>query len=406
MQIDDIQLKIIKDSRGNDTLEAIMREQGVEVSSSVPQGKSRGGDEVVFLDAQLALERFKVIKPFLTQKNFDTLEDFDEMLIKMDGTSNKSFLGGNLILVLSQCFAKLLSRLQKIPLWEFLRNELTYLIPDSSKFVCYDPYPYFFFNLINGGKHALYGSKFQEYLVVPREENPNKSLEIIKTFFFHLKNYVSSRYGEIKYGDEGGLMIPEDSYERPLEILSEVRNKLGFDNLLSFSLDVAANSFFDRDTNTYQITNNKKISNLELLSIYEDLNNKFQLLSIEDPFEEKDFESFKLLKDKIGKNTIIVGDDLTTTNISNIKKALENDSISGLIIKPSQIGSVTETLKVIAFAYQNNLKTIISHRSAETNDDFIADLAVGSCSWGLKSGAPEPKERMVKYNRVIQIFNF
>ncbi|MGC8944226.1 MAG: hypothetical protein ACP5J8_00915 [Minisyncoccia bacterium] len=403
MQIDEINLRIIKDSRKDDTLEALMKKGDIEVTSSVPQGKSRGGTEVVFLEAKEALKRFNEIRSFLIKKNFDTLEDFDNFLLQIDGTLQKSFLGGNLILVLSQCFSKLLAKFNKVPLWEYLRNQFATLIFDSSKFYCHDIYPYFFFNLINGGKHALIGSKFQEYLVVPKEENPQKSLEIIKKFFFQLKNYIADRYGNIKYGDEGGLIIPEDNYELPLVILDTVRKQLNYEDLLNFSLDVAANSFFENNTNSYKITNNKIVNSSELILIYEELNKKYHLLSIEDPFNEIDFESFRLLKERLGNNTIIVGDDLTTTNIDNTKKALAHNSISGLIIKPSQIGTVSETLKVIAFAYQNNLKTIISHRSGETDDDFIADLAVGTCSWGFKAGAPEPKERMAKYNRVIDI---
>lgn len=403
MQIDDINLRIIKDSRGEDTLEATMKEQGIEVVSSVPQGKSKGGQEAVFLDTQSALDYFRALKPFLVKKNFNTLNDFDSFLLTIDNTINKSFLGGNLILVLSQCFAKLLARLNKIPLWEFLRNQLIQLAPASSSFICYNPYPYFFFNLINGGKHAPTGPKFQEYLIVPREENPEKSLEIIKKFFFQLKNYISDRYGIVRYGDEGGLILNEDNYELPLEILDNLRSKLHLENSLSFALDIAANSFFDNDTNTYKITNNRMVNKLELLDIYQTLIQKYQLLSIEDPFEETDFESFALLQQN-NQSTIIIGDDLTTTNINNVQKALNFKAISGLIIKPSQIGTISETLKVIALAYQNNLKIVVSHRSAETNDDFIADLAVGCCSWGLKSGAPEPKERMIKYNRIVQIY--
>jgi enolase len=405
-QIDDIKLKIIKDSRGQNTLEVYMKEGQVEVTSSVPQGKSRGEREPVFMEPQKVLTTFQSLKPFLIKKEFETLSDFDNFLLTIDSTNQKTILGGNLTLVLSQGFSKLLARLNKVPLWELLRNNLIELIPASKSFICTDPYPYFFLNLINAGRHAPYGPKFQEYLIVPREENPEKALEIAKTFFFHLKNFMVDRYGQVEFGDEGGVLVKTEDYILPLEILTSLRSRLGLENVLSFSLDIAASSFFEKDSQTYKITNNKSVTSEELLEIYQNLQKKYQLLSLEDPFEENDFNSFAQLNNLFQKQAVVIGDDLTTTNSYYVQKAVEKNAISGLIIKPSQIGTISETLKVIALAYEHNLKTVVSHRSAETDDDFISDLAFGCCTWGLKAGAPQPKERMVKYNRVIQIFNF
>ncbi|MGC8651340.1 MAG: hypothetical protein ACP5RX_01855 [Minisyncoccia bacterium] len=402
-KIDDIKLRIIKDSRGQDTLEVFMKEGKIEVTSSVPQGKSRGEREAVFIDPQKALEQFQSLKPFLIKQKFETLADFDNFLLRIDNTPQKSVLGGNLTLVLSQGYSKLLARLEKVPLWEFLRNNLIELMPASQSFICTDPYPYFFLNLINAGRHAPYGPKFQEYLIVPREENPEKALEIAKTFFFHLKNFMQDRYGKVEFGDEGGVLVNTEDYTLPLEILTSLRSRLKLDNVLSFSLDIAASSFFDSTSQTYQINHEKSVTKEELLDIYQNLQKKYQLLSWEDPFDENDFSSFTQLNNLFQKQAVVIGDDLTTTNYQYVQKSLEQNAISGLIIKPSQIGTISETLKVIALAYEKNLKFIVSHRSAETDDDFISDLAFGCCAWGLKAGAPQPKERMVKYNRIIQI---
>lgn len=405
LSLDDIQLKIIKDSRKEDTLEVLMVSGKTLVKSSVPHGKSRGEREVVFLAPQESLVKFQTIKNHLLHHPFQSLSEFDNFLLQLDGTPLKARLGGNLTLVLSQAFSKLYAQINHLPLWEFLRNNLVTLMPQSSSFVCYDPYPYFFFNLINAGQHAPYGPKFQEYLIVPKEENPQKALALAKNFFFHLKNFMKDRYNQEAIGDEGGLLVKSDDYTLPLEILSYLRYQLGLEEHLNFALDIAASSFFDKTTQTYKIQKDKSVTKEALLEIYKTLQTKYGLLSLEDPFEENDFRSFNQLNSLLSKQAVVIGDDLTTTNETFLQKAINEKAITGVIIKPSQIGTISETLRVIALALTNNLKIIVSHRSAETNDDFISDLAVACCAWGFKAGAPQPEERMVKYNRIIEIFN-
>jgi len=436
IKIGETTLKIIKDSREEDTLEATMRSGLIEVSSSVPHGKSRGEREAYLINPQEALLNFEKIKPIILKQEFESLIDFDNFLLKLDGTDNKKNLGGNLTLTLSQTFARLASRIKGLELWQYLREVLLKLSPDLKEKLNKVIPPYFLFNLINGGQHAPYGPKIQEYLLVPKIDNPRVSLELAEIFFAGLKEYFLKEYGENKnlhrftrqnlvsrsarnkFGDEGGLLIPacagrpENNYEKPLEIFSQIRKELKLEKDIGFSLDAAASTFYDQYTKKYSLVFNQSLSSEELLDIYKKLIQKYQLISLEDPFEENDWEAWKMLAKnwkfppaqagKI-KNCFIIGDDLTVTNSQLLAKAAEQKAISGIIIKPTQIGTITETLKTVALAHQKQIKIIVSHRSAETLDDFIADLTVASGAWGLKAGAPQPEERMVKYRRVIQI---
>jgi len=405
IKIGEITLKIIKDSRNEDTLEATMRSGLIEVSSSVPHGKSRGEREAYLINPDQALSNFEKIKPIILKQEFDSLIDFDNFLLKLDGTDNKKNLGANLTLVFSQSFARLASRIKGLELWRYLKEELLKLSPDLEKTLAKSSAPFFLFNLVNGGQHAPYGPKIQEYLLVPQTNNLRVSLEIAEIFFAGLKEYFLKEYGINKFGDEGGLLMPEENYEKPLEVFNQIRTELKLKRDLGFSLDVAASSFYDKNTKTYYLFPDKSVSREELIDIYQELNKKYHLISVEDPFEENDFENFQKITSLFGKKTIIIGDDLTVTNPKLLDKAIQKKAISGIIIKPTQIGTITETLKTIALAHQKQIKIIVSHRSAETLDDFIGDLTVASGAWGLKAGAPQPEERMVKYNRVIEILS-
>jgi len=382
-----------------------------EVSSSIPKGKSCGEREAYLVDASTALKNFEKIKPKLLKQNFESLIDFDHFLLTLDGTENKRNLGGNLTLVLSQTFARLAAKVEGLELFKYLKEELLAIAPGLQNTLKKVPSPYFLFNLINGGQHAPYGPKIQEYLIVPKIDNPRVSLELAEIFFAGLKEYFLKEYGENKFGDEGGLLIPacagrsENNYEKPLKIFSQIRKELKLEKDMSFSLDVAASSFYDKNTKTYYLFPDKSISREELLDIYKELNKEYHFVSVEDPFEENDFENFQKITSLFGKNTIIIGDDLTVTNPKLLAKAATEKAISGIIIKPTQIGTITETLKTMALAHQKQIKIIVSHRSAETLDDFIADLAIAGGAWGLKAGAPQPEEKMVKYRRVIEILN-
>ena len=396
MRIDDIFLKIITDSRKQETLKAAMKSGNIEVNSSVPHGKSTGEKEVYVLDPHSAVRRFEMIKDKIINVEFSSLKEFDNYLLRLDETENKSNLGGNLILVLSQTFCRLGAKSEGLELWQYLEKKLT--IPEQRKT------PYFLFNLINGGKHAAYGPKIQEYMIVPQIDDPKVSLEVAQIFFTGLKEYFKKEYGENKFGDEGGLLIPDDDYEKPLKILNQIKKELNLEDKVKFSLDIAASSFYDKEKRVYLLEKDKSFSKEKLEQIYKNLVSEYDILSIEDPFEENDWESFQKLTAEVGDKTTIIGDDLTVTNPELVKKAVEMKTITGVIIKPTQIGTVSETLKTIDLANKYNLKVIISHRSAETDDYFISDLAWASKAWALKAGAPNQEERMVKYNRLIKIY--
>lgn len=390
MKIDDLQLKIILDSRQEKTLEVQMASGNYYVKSSAPQGKSRGEKEASFISAEEALEKFQNIKSGFLKKEFSSLKEFDNFLIKLDGTPNKSNLGGNLILVLSMAFCRLQAKEEKKELYQFLREELTRNFPLlDSVLTDYQP-PYFFFNVINGGKHSPFGPNFQEYLIVPQTHNPEESLNLAKIYFAGLKSWFLKNNYPLSYGDEGGLVFPEKDDEKPLAILKEVRKDLSLDDKIKFSLDVAASTFLKKGDNSP-------------VDFYLKIIDNYQLLSLEDPFNEDDLENFKKLKFLIKNQCFIIGDDLTVTDANLIEKAITHQAIDGVIIKPSQKGTITETLEAIGLSLKNNLKIIVSHRSGETMDDFIADLSVAANAWGLKSGNITQKEREIKYQRVKEI---
>ena len=387
MKISQISLKIIQDSRGEDTLEATMSSENLNVISSVPAGKSKGKFETFSVVPSIALRKLEEIKSKILNIDFLGVLEFDNFLKEIDGTSSKSNLGGNLILVLSICFTKLFAKASNLQTYQLIGQILGKKL---------EKFPYLYFNLIGGGLHAQGSVPFQEQILVTKFELPTQGLEYAKLMVEKLRIDISKNFGEIRTGDEGTFSVKSNDPALGLEILN--RN---LDNQnVSLALDVAASSFFE--DGEYKI-GDKIWSRERMLDLYKNLSEKFPLLSIEDPFSEDDKEEFaeicQTLKDKVW----IIGDDLTVTNKDLIRKAIDGRQIAGVIIKPNQIGSVSETLESIKLAQDNNLKIIVSHRSGETNDDFIADLAFGAQADGLKSGAPTQSQRLAKYNRLIEI---
>lgn len=387
MKISQINLKIIQDSRGKDTLEAEMTCGNFSSASSVPAGKSKGKLEVCSIDPSIALRKFGGIKNEILNADFSKVSEFDNFLIKLDGTPDKSSLGGNLILVLSTCFTKLLAKVNNLQTYQLIGKILN---KNPEKF------PFLYFNLIGGGKHARNSLPFQEYILVTKFDSPAVGLEYAELMVEKLKADISENFGEIRFGDEGAFAVKSSDPTLGLEILN--RNLKGEN--VSLALDVAASTFF---TNGKYKIGEKTFDTTQMLDLYRDLTSKFPVLSIEDPFSEDDKEGFAKICRMFNDNPWIVGDDLTVTNKDIIQKAVDEALITGVIIKPNQIGTVSETLDGIKLAQSYNLKTIVAHRSGETNDDFIADLAFGSEADGLKSGAPTQTQRLVKYNRLIEI---
>lgn len=393
----------ILDSRGNPTVEAEVHAGKVVGIASVPSGATTGKHEAVELrdggkrflglGVQKAVRNIEnIIAPKIQGMDCQDQEKIDSVMIRLDGTSNKTKLGANAILAVSLACAKAAAHSQKKELWQYL-HQLSRIKQKPSL-----PQP--FFNVINGNKHAGNHLAIQEFFIVPRGKSFSESLRIGTEVYHTLKKILREEYGvaAINVGDEGGFAPPLKRTEEALKLLLQAITLPGYMGRVSLGLDCAASEFFSQGKYTID---GKGLSSSELLKYYLALLKTYPILSLEDPFEQEDFASFAKLRKKSGIQ--VVGDDLVVTNVRRVRTAIKDNSISCVLLKPNQIGTLTETLDVVRLAYQNNLKVMVSHRSGETEDTFIADLAVGIGCGMIKAGAPCRGERTVKYNRLLRI---
>ncbi len=373
MKIKKVKAIKILDSRGEQTIKVTLETNKGIASACIPQGKSTGKYEAVSVSADQAVKNInQKIFPRIKNKEIEIQQELDKALIHLDGTKNKSKLGANAILGISLAFARAYSRSNNKKLYQYIAELLNKKISDFNNL-------WLLFNMINGGVHAPHGPEIQEYLVLLKF-NHGQGIWQAKTIYQKLKEKLNSGAG-----DEGGLLITEKNNEKPLEIISETLNELGLSHQSRLGLDIAASQL------------NQDIDVVSLMK-------KYNLLYVEDPCGEDNWRAFKKLKEKTKKTDwLIIGDDLTVSNPKRIKKAIKKKAVDGIIIKPNQIGTLSEVLEAIKIAQGEGLKVIISHRSGETCDPFIADLAVGSQAWGLKAGAPQGGERVAKYNRLLDI---
>ncbi|OGI96911.1 hypothetical protein A3I25_01100 [Candidatus Nomurabacteria bacterium RIFCSPLOWO2_02_FULL_42_17] len=393
--IDKIFAEEIKDSRGKSTIKVTVYSDDKSASFSVPSGASTGAHEAYVIENAKAIKNInEIIAPVLIGKNIENQKEIDEFLINLDGTKNKSKLGGNTIIGVSIAIVKTAAKVKGMEVFEYLRTFVEVKLLQRKT-------PYLYMNLINGGKHTHNNLAFQEYHVVPDTQNASEAVQIGITIQNSVKEIILGKYGKesLVLGDEGGYAPKITDIREPLVILSDAMEKNNLTGKVRLALDVAASSFY-KDGN--YIIGNKNVPKEELMSIYKNLINEFNLLSIEDPFNEEDFEGFANLKIQ-NPNLKVVGDDLTVTNVERLQMAIDKKSINAMIIKPNQIGTLSETLATMKLARENNIELIVSHRSGETDDDFIADLAYAFGCFGLKSGAPSKPERKVKYGRLIEI---
>ncbi len=410
MKISGASIKIILDSRGKDTLEAELKGNDFSVKASVPAGKSTGAHEAYVLEPKKALEKLKEIKSLIFSRDFERQDDFDNFLIEFDGIPNKRNLGGNLILSLSLAFARLKAKNEGLELFQYIRNEFSDQLRIKFANICekisdeLEKIPAPIFNVINGGAHATHPESrlnFQEFQIIPMVNDFGIAFSLGREFYKKLKEFLDKKFGKenIVLGDEAGYCAPFKSNEEAIEVIAEVIEK--YKHPLRIGLDVAASQFFKGD---YYLIAGEKYSAEELKELYLKLIETYNILSIEDPFNEESFNDFTALSHRIAaENFLIIADDLTATNPERLRIAIEKKSGNAILIKPNQIGTLTETLKVVELAYQNNWQTVVSHRSGETMDDFIADLAVGIGAWGIKAGAPAKPERLAKYERILKI---
>lgn len=401
----------ILDSRGVPTIETIIElEDGSAGIFSVPSGASKGKHEAkelrdsdpsryAGLGVLSALKNIsQIIAPKIIGLDANDQSSLDNLLISLDGTSDKSHLGANAILSISGAIAKAASISQKIPLYLYI-SKLTGV--STNEFTIPTP----MFNVINGGIHAGFNLDFQEFMVVgPRTNSYSQNLEFGAEMYYALKKTLQTHSNQVLIGDEGGyaplLYQNTDVFKIFEETAGIAGYKMGLDAF--FSIDCAATNL--KEGSAYKIKDRPTaMPSNDLIEFYVQLNEQYHLLSIEDPIAEEDWEDWVELNARIGTKTLIIGDDLIATNMERLKKAIEIRACNAVIIKPNQAGTITEALAVVSAAKAANFKVIASHRSGETNDDFIADFAVGIAADYAKLGAPARGERVAKYNRLLEI---
>ena len=391
------------DSRGNPTIEAEVFCKNLSSSAICPSGASTGTFEAYEKRDKnnkkyLGKSVLKsvglvntVISKNLKNKNVHNQEKIDSLLINLDGTKQKTKFGANAILSVSMAVKKLSAKLKKIPLYK------AFLLKKDFKL----PYP--LMNIINGGAHADNGLRIQEFMIRPdKAKSFSEAVRISFLVIQHLKGLIKNKGLSTSVGDEGGFAPMISKNEEALDLIVRAINKAGFRNGrdVSICLDVAANELFKK--NLYSIHSRKFESVEKSIKNYVKIINKYKIKSIEDPFSENDWSSWSKLMNSV-KKTQIVGDDLYVTNLERLKKGFLNNSSNAILIKLNQIGTVSETLEVIKFAQIIGYETIISHRSGESEDTFIADLAVGTNSSQIKTGSLSRSERVAKYNQLLRI---
>lgn len=401
----------ILDSRATPTVEAIVQLDDLSVGIfSVPSGISIGKHEALELrdgnpkryggkGVLKALEKiYTVLAPLLIGKDAKDQEKIDMEMINADGTKDKSNLGANSILALSGAIAKAQAVSEKIPLYQYIAKIANF---NTHKFIIPTP----MFNVLNGGKHGNNNLDFQEFMVVsPKANSYSANLRIGTEIYYSLKNTILTHGAICLVGDEGGFAPSFYSNVDALKIMEEAIDKAGYNLGLDvfFGLDIAADSF--KLGNSYKIRDKPvALTTSDFIDFYLTLNEQYHFISLEDPLLEDDWDEWATLTAKIGEKTLIVGDDLVTTNLDRLNRAISHKAANAVIIKPNQVGTITETLNVVKAAKNANFKVIASHRSGETNDDFIADFAVGIEADYVKFGAPARGERVAKYNRLLEI---
>ncbi len=401
--IKNIEAREIFDSRGNPTVSVTVQTENRAGTFDVPSGASTGTHEALELrdndgarfggkGVLLAVKNVnEIIAPKLFGADVHSQREIDNLLIDLDGTRDKSRLGANAILGVSIACAKAAAAEAGTQTFEYLR-----VLGDMR---ASRKTPYLFMNLINGGLHAHSRLAFQEYMVVPQTDDAKEALDIGIAIMNELEDIIHAKFPElpINIGDEGGFALDTDDVELPLGLLVDAAERTGNGSKIKLALDVAASSFFKDGK---YIVGEKALLADELTAVYKKIISKYPIISIEDPFYEEAFGDFAKLND--GK-ILVIGDDLTTTNKERLMEAINKKSVSGLIIKPNQVGTLSETIDTMKFARANGMECIVSHRSGETKDDFIADLAYAFGAFGLKSGAPRQEERMAKYNRLLTL---
>lgn len=392
----------ILDSRGNPTVEAtIYLDNGITATASVPSGASTGSKEALELrdndkryhgkGVLKAVNNINtIIKDNLVGKELEQVM-IDKLLISLDGTENKSNLGANATLAVSLASVKASAKLEGKELYAYLSGGRVSM-----------PLP--MVNIINGGMHADNNLDIQEFMIVPTVKGMASRVRVASEVFHTLKGILKNQGLATSVGDEGGFAPNLEYNNLALDLIMEAIEKSGYTPGVDvfIALDVAASELYNKEKKTYKI-DKKDLTSDELIKYYIALVNKYPIISIEDPFEENDFESLAILTKFIGERIMLVGDDYFVTNAKYLEKGINLKAGNAILLKANQIGTITEMIKTIILARKNNYKMIISHRSGETEDTFIADFAVGLSIPFIKTGSMSRGERIAKYNRLMKI---
>ena len=411
MKIKSIEALEILDSRGNPTVEAnVILEDGSMGRAAVPSGASTGSYEAVELRDNDP-KRYNSLGVLNTVKNIETIiapalvgleaveqKQIDQIMIDLDGTDNKAKLGANAILAVSLALARAQAMHEKKPLYEYLSK----FNPDfdGNYFL---PLP--MMNIMNGGKHANWATDIQEYMILPiGAKNMSDAVRMCAEVYFNLKKILKAKGYEISVGDEGGFAPAVKSNSEPFELMSEAVQKAGYvlGTDIIFGIDAAATEFYQNGV--YELKKEaKNLNSAELADFYLEIIKKYPIKTVEDIFSEDDWNGFKDFLSKTENKIQIVGDDLYVTNIKRLQQGIDTKTSNSILIKLNQIGTLSETIQAILLARQNNMTAVISHRSGETEDAFIADLASAMGTGQIKTGAPARSERTAKYNQLLRI---
>ena len=397
----------ILDSRGNPTISTqVILESDVVGKASVPSGASTGAHEALELrdgDSARYLGRgvrkavsnvSDIIAPKILGLDATAQEEIDNIMLQLDGTLSKKNLGANAILSVSMAVADASARALGKPLYTYLGNAEKFLLPTPM------------INILNGGSHADNNMDIQEFMIVPAGSPTfTEAIRVAAEVFHDLKKNLKKRGLNTAVGDEGGFAPNLKSNEEALDLIMESIQNAGYapGKDIFLALDVAASEFFTDNTYVFKKSDGSKKSTQEMIDFYADLIEKYPIVSIEDGFDEDDWDSWKTMTDAFGKKIQLVGDDIFVTNLKRFQRGVEQGITNSILIKLNQIGTLTETIQTVRYAQENGYTTVISHRSGETEDTFIADLSVALNAGQIKTGSLSRSERVAKYNRLLEI---
>lgn len=405
--ITEVKSKEILDSRGNPTLRTwVSVSSGVKGTSSVPSGASTGKHEALEMrDGESSrylgrgvLKAVSNVEAAIAPKiiGMDALDQkaLDKKLILLDGTPNKTKLGANAILSVSMSAAQAAAQASGLPLYAYLGKREEYVLPVP------------LINILNGGSHADNNMDIQEFMIAPAGlPSYTEALRAGAEVFHHLKKTLKSKGYNTSVGDEGGFAPNLGSNEEALELILQSIQNAGYapGKEVFLALDVAASEFYIDGKYVFKKSDGSEKTIAEMIDFYKTLVEKYPIISIEDGFDEDDWDGWKVMTDELGTKIQLVGDDIFVTNLDRFQKGIANGIGNSILIKLNQIGTLTETLDTISYAHENGYTTVISHRSGETEDTFIADLSVGTHAGQIKTGSLSRSERVAKYNRLLEI---